>query len=77
MKHEKAQKTSIKIKSKFGNVTIKIVYKNGVIYDYYPEKQECIEIAKGFDLQYHEVYNEILSKFNKYLQSYNMLNLDN
>lgn len=71
MKNQRKNEKKIKIKTRFGNVSIKIICEDGKIVNYFPEYSECEEISKGFNLPVEIVYKEILNVFKKYLQCWN------
>ncbi|WP_034601303.1 nickel insertion protein [Clostridiisalibacter paucivorans] len=68
VKRTELERKFIKIKTKFGLVTLKLGYKEGKILKYSPEYQECQEIAKGFDIPINKVYKEIIHSAKKYFE---------
>ncbi|EOD00168.1 hypothetical protein [Caldisalinibacter kiritimatiensis] len=59
----------LKIKTKYGNATIKLFFNNGILVDYEPDYNECKEIAKGFNTSVEKVYQDLQEYVKKYLQS--------
>lgn len=60
----------IKIKTKYGNVSVKLGYRNGKLLKYSPEYEECKIIAENFNLCIKTVYDDINYTTNKYLESF-------
>lgn len=62
----------VKIKTKYGNVSIKLAYYNGRLIKYAPEYEECKVIADNFKVSLRTVYEDINYTTNKYLNSFNI-----
>ncbi|SHK52583.1 hypothetical protein SAMN02744037_02527 [Tepidibacter formicigenes DSM 15518] len=60
----------VKIKTKYGNISIKFAYYKGKILKYSPEYEECKVIAENFKLPLKTVYEDITCTVNKYLESF-------
>lgn len=56
----KLDREFVRIKTKFGEVTIKVAYKDGKILKYSPEYEECKKIAISKNIPIKDVYNEIM-----------------
>lgn len=51
-----------KIKTKYGEITVKSAYYNGKVIKSKPEYEECKKIALDSDVNINEIYKEVLSK---------------
>ncbi|OPJ55994.1 hypothetical protein CLOTH_11720 [Alkalithermobacter paradoxus] len=58
----------IKIKTKFGNISIKVAYYDGRVLKYTPEYEECKVISENFDIPIRKVYDEINYETSKYIK---------
>ncbi|SHH38860.1 hypothetical protein SAMN02744040_01793 [Tepidibacter thalassicus DSM 15285] len=61
----------VKIKTKYGNISIKFAYYKSKILKYSPEYEECKVIAENFNIPLKVVYEDITCTVNKYLESFN------
>ncbi|KXZ39115.1 hypothetical protein SAMN05661008_01102 [Alkalithermobacter thermoalcaliphilus JW-YL-7 = DSM 7308] len=63
------ERRNIKVKSKFGNIFIKVAYYDGRILKYTPEYEQCKEISKNFNIPIRVVYDEINHEISKYIKT--------
>ena len=64
------ERKEIKIKTKYGNVSVKLGYYNGKLLKYSPEYEECKVIAENFKMPIKSVYDDINFTTNKYLETF-------
>lgn len=64
---EKLTRKFTKFDSRFGEVTMKVAYKNDEILKYAPEYDECQQIAKEFKLSIREIYNDLKYEFRNFI----------
>lgn len=56
----------VKIKTRYGNVRVKLIYDGGKLLRHTPEYDDCREIAEHFDIPFLKVYEDIKMKMQKY-----------
>ncbi|WP_425446338.1 nickel insertion protein [Dethiothermospora halolimnae] len=66
---EKLDREFIKIKTKYGKITVKLGLKDGKILKYAPEYEECKKIAKIKNIPLKDVYKEALSNVSEKLEN--------
>ncbi len=57
----------VKIKTTYGNISIKLAYYKGKIVKYTPEYEECKIIAQKYNIPLKDVYDNIKYEVKKYL----------
>ena len=63
------KRQSVKLKTKFGLVSIKIGYMEGKPVKIAPEYEECKNIAEGFGIPIRQVYEDLVYAAKKYFEA--------
>ncbi len=51
-----------KVETKFGELTVKLAYRNGELLKFAPEYEECRQIAVKTGIPLFQIYNEVISE---------------
>lgn len=70
IKRKILERKIIKFKTKYGNVSVKMIYKDKKLLRYTPEYEECKEISTNFNIPLMEVYDEIKYKVKDFYRQF-------